>query len=166
MCIMYFYNSVIHLVILLSILLYPLSGPTWSMQHQSGTHTWQKIRIYLQALRSLHVIWWPKTGTKATMSFCIWQTYPLLQTTLNCVPCTKLCTTWLYTLHQILLYLKSLDCILAHLLPFTSPWHILFSLKSFVPHAVSHWNSLPEPLFQLPPLQLLNTHLQCIICTN
>ena len=43
MCIMYFYNSVIHLVILLSILLYPLSGPTWSMQHQSGTHTWQKI---------------------------------------------------------------------------------------------------------------------------
>jgi len=67
---------------------------------------------------------------EATMSFCIWQTYPLLQTegcTLNCVLCTKLCTTWLYTLHQILLYLKSLDCILAHLLPFTSPWHILFS---------------------------------------
>ena len=144
MCIMYFCNSVIHLVILLSILLYPLSGPTWSMQHQSGTH----MRRDQQALRSLHV-WWPKTGTKATMSFCIWQTYPLLQTegcTLNCVPCTKLCTTWLYTLHQILLYLKSLDCILAHLLPFTSPWHIL----SFVPHAVSHWNSLPEPVVSSP----------------
>ena len=32
--------------------------------------------------------------------FCIWQTYPLLQTegcTLNCVLCPKLCTTWLPT---------------------------------------------------------------------
>ena len=37
--------------------IHPLSGPTWSMQHQSGTHTWDKIRIYLKALRNLHVKW-------------------------------------------------------------------------------------------------------------
>ena len=75
--------------------LYPLSGPTRSTQYQSGTNTWKKIRIYWKELRSLHAKWILKTGIKATMSFCIWQTYPLLQTegcTLNCVLCTKLCT--------------------------------------------------------------------------
>ena len=99
----------------------------------------RKDQAYLKALRSLHVKWQLKTGIKATMSFCIWQTYSLLQTegcTLNCVLCTKWCTTWLIY-HQILLYQKSLDHIPAHLLPCIS------LLMSFVPHAVSHWNSPP-----------------------
>ena len=39
----------------------------------------------------------------------------------------------------------------AHLSPCTSPLHIpIFFFSSFVPHAVSHWNSLPESVVSSP----------------
>ena len=51
--------------------------------------------------------------------------------------------------------LKSLDRLPAHLLPCTSLLRILIDccfFSSFVPHAVSHWNSLPEPVVSAPSL--------------
>ena len=158
MCIMYFCNSVIHLVILLSIvsIVRPhmeYAAPVWDpdmTKDQDLLASTQKFACNMMT-----------KNWEATMSFCNWQTYPLLQTegcTLNCVLCTKLCTTWLYTSHQILLYLKSLDCMLAHLLPDLGTYCFL---KSFVPHAVSHWNSLPEPVVSSPSFATFkHTHLQ------
>ena len=54
--------------------------------------------------------------------------------------------------HQIFLYLKSPDRIPAHLLPCATLLHILCFFNSFVPHAVSQWNSLPEPVVSAPSL--------------
>ena len=45
--------------------------------------------------------------------------------------------------------------------PFT---HTNCFFSSFVPHAVSHWNSLPESVVSSP--SFANTHLQCIVCTK
>jgi len=40
-------------------------------------------------------------------------------------------------------------------------------LNSFIPHSVSHWNTLPELVVSAPSLLTLNTHLNSIIiCTN
>ena len=69
-----------------------------SMQHQYGTHTWEKIKTCLKAHRNSHVKWWLKHGTEAMMSSWIWLTCPLLpieRCSLNYVHCTKLYMTCL-----------------------------------------------------------------------
>ena len=71
--------------------IYPLYGPTV----EYAAPVWDPKRLGFTWKRA-EVCMWNETRKKATMSFWIWQTRPLLQTegcTLNCVPCTKLCTT-------------------------------------------------------------------------
>ena len=105
------------------------SSPTISIQCQAphGVRstslgpTREKIRIYLKALRSLHVT---KNWDKGYDELLYDKQYPLCRQKVDCDACTKLCTTWL-TSHQMLLYLKSLDRIPTHLLPCTSLLHIL-----------------------------------------
>ena len=86
--------------------MYPLSGPTWSTQHQSGTNMSDRSgSSYSEVCMSTI------TGRKAMISFCIIMTnFPSLADR----------RLYLYkivhnlTSHQILLYLKSLDHIPAH----------------------------------------------------
>ena len=72
----------------------------------------------------------------------------------------------LCSLYKIV-YLKSLDRTQAHLLLCTSPLHILIVLQTLLSlilyHTGTHFQS---QLFQLPSLQLLNTHLNSILCTK
>ena len=70
--------------------------------------------------------------------------------------------------HQILLYLKSPDRIPAHLLPCTTLLHILCFIFLTLLYLMLYHNGthFQSHLFQLPPLQLFNTHLQCITLSN
>ena len=70
--------------------------------------------------------------------------------------------------HQILLYLKSPDRIPAHLLPCTTLLHILCFIFLTLLYLMLYHNGthFQSQLFQLPPLQLFNTHLQCITLSN
>ena len=124
-------------------------------QHQYGTHTWEN-KTCLKAHRNSHVKWWLKHGTEAMMSSWMWLTCPLLPTegcTLNYVPCTKLYMTCLI-FHLTLLYLKSPDRAYTST-PFTlyQPFaHTNCFLNSFIPHSVSHWNTLPELVVSAPSI--------------
>ena len=94
--------------------LYPLSGPTWSTQYQSGTNTWKKIRIWTQKFAcKMNTKNWDKGYNEL-----------LYMTNLPSLPdrrlYLKLCSLYkiVHNLsHQIFLNLKSPDRIPAHLLP-------------------------------------------------
>ena len=100
------------------------------------------------------------------MNFCTWQIYLPLQTEgciLSCVPCTKLSTTW-PTSHPILLYLRLYQHTFHLVLALCT--YQLFFLALLYLRLYPTGTHFQSQLFQVPPLQLLNTHLQCIICTK
>ena len=109
--------------------------------------TWKKIRIYLKAHRSLRVKWWDKGYDELLY---MTDFYLSLQTEgwiLNCVPCTKLSTTWTCFRPDIVVPKVTRSYTST---PFTLYQHIPIVFSSFVPHAVSHWNSLPESVVSSP----------------
>ena len=97
------------------------------------------------------------------MTYAIWPIYLPLQTEgciLNCVPYRKLSTTWLAS-HLILLYLRLLGHIPAHLLLCTSPLHILIVFFSALLYLMLYptGTHFLSQLFQVPLLQLLKHSL-------